>query len=48
MLIYLGNDENDSTRASRETVKALSEKLAAVLKSKGGVRPESKGSSLGR
>jgi hypothetical protein len=35
MLIYLANDEDDSTRSCRETIKALSEKLALVLKAKG-------------
>ncbi len=32
MIIYLGNDEDDSTRSCRETIKALSEKLYSVLK----------------
>ena len=36
MLIYLGNDEDDSTRSCRETIKALTEKLAVVLKPREG------------
>lgn len=40
MIIYLGNDEDASTRSCRETIKALTEKLAVVLKPKGGNPPK--------